>query len=198
MNNKINFYRDKPDLIVKVTDDEITNVTGSVGSGKSTYGKKYWNNDDYVVIGLDSISSDKAMNTLNDEVIELREVLLKKFKSLNLDEKEYYEDIVQFIKSKNKKGIIEGGHLMHITDISKFKGTVIVKRTGRLKCYYRSAYRDFKNPAWRIGLNKWGLFKRFIHCFTRRFHHVFHQKYVEDFILKLEEYDKNKKLMNNL
>lgn len=80
MNNKINFYRDKPDLIVKVTEDEITNVTGSVGSGKSTYGKKYQNNNDYVVIGLDGISSDKALNTLNDDMIELREVLLRKLK----------------------------------------------------------------------------------------------------------------------
>lgn len=194
MSNKINFYRDEPDLIVKVTDDEIINVTGSVGSGKSTYGRKYRNNENYIVIGFDSISSDKDPETLNDDVIELKEVLLKKFKTLNMDEIDYYEDIVQFIKSKNKKGIIEGGHLMHITDISRFKGTVIVKRTGRLKCYYRSAYRDYKNPAWRVGLNKCGLFKRFIYCFKRRFHHVFHQKYVEDFILKLEEYNKNKKL----
>ena len=75
----------------------------------------------------------------------------------------YYDDIVNFIKKKKKKGIIEGGHITHVDDISKIKGTIIVKRTARFKCYYRSAWRDFKNPAWRVDLNKWGLVKRFFH-----------------------------------
>ena len=51
----------------------------------------------------------------------------------------YYDDIINFIKSKNKKGIIEGGQLTHINDISKIKGTIIGKRTARFKCYYRLA-----------------------------------------------------------
>lgn len=185
----INFYRDKPDLIVKLTEDDIINVTGSVGSGKSTYGRKYRSDKNYIVIGFDSISSDNDPDTLNDDVIELRKILLKKHKTLKMDESFYYDDIVNYIKTKNKKGIIEGGHLMHISDIAKFRGTIIVKRTARFKCYYRSAYRDYKNPVWRVGLSRFGLFKRFIHCFKRRFHHVFHQHHVEDFILKLESYN---------
>ena len=103
----------------------------------------------------------------------------------------YYLDIVSFIQIKNKKGIIEGGQLADIDDVSKLKGSIIVKRTARFKCYYRAAYRDFKNPAWRIGLNRWGLVKRLIHCFKRRFHHVFRQKYIEKFINKLENYKEN-------
>lgn len=126
---------------------------------------------------------------MNKYILELRKILRKKYKALNLDEINYYDDIVSFIISKNKKGIIEGGCLTKIDDISKIKGTIIVKRTARFKCYYRSAYRDFKNPAWRVGLNRCGLVKRFFHCFKRRFHHVFRQKYVEDFIKLLENYD---------
>ena len=76
-------------------------------------------------------------------------------------------------------------------DIKRFKGIVIVKRTARLKCYIRSAWRDFKNPAWRKGLSKFGLIKRFFHCYKRRFHHIFPQKYVEEFIENLETYKSN-------
>ena len=189
MESKIYLFRDRTDYIKKISDDEIINVTGSVGSGKSTYGRVYRDNPNYIVIGFDSISSDKDPDTMNREILELREILLKKYKDLTLDEMNYYNDIVNFIKSKNKKGIIEGGHLTHVDDLAKIKGTIIVKRTARFKCYYRAAYRDFKNPAWRVGLNKWGLVKRFFHCFKRRFHHIFRQKYVEDFIKLLESYD---------
>lgn len=187
MESKIYLFKDRKDYVKKITNDEIINITGSVGSGKSTYGIKYRNNPDYIVIGLDSISSDNDPNTINEDILELRKVLLKKYKDLTFDEINYYDDIVDFIKNKNKKGIIEGGPIANIEDISKLKGTVIVKRTARFKCYYRSAYRDFKNPAWRVGLNKLGLIKRFFHCFKRRFHHIFRQKHIEEFIDRLEE-----------
>lgn len=189
MNSKIYLFKDRSDYKKKITDDDIINVTGSVGSGKSTYGKKYRNNKNYIVIGLDSISSDKDPDTLNNDVIKLRKILSKKYKSIDSNNLDFYDDIIAFIKKENKKGIIEGGSISNINDISKLKGTVIVKRTARFKCYYRAAYRDFKNPAWRVGLNKWGLVKRFFHCFKRRFHHIFRQKNIEDFIDRLEKYD---------
>lgn len=188
MEYRINLFKDKPDYIKKLTDDEIINVTGSVGSGKSTYGSKYRNNKDYIVIGFDSISSDNDPNTMNDDIKDLREVLLKKYKKLNLNKIEYYDDIVEFIKSKDKKGIIEGGEIANINFISKLKGTVIVKRTARFKCFYRAAYRDYKNPVWSKDLNRIGLIKRFFHCFKRRFHHIFRQKYIEEFIDGLEKF----------
>lgn len=185
--SKILLLKDKKDYIKKITNDEITNVTGSVGSGKSTYGIKYHNNKNYIVIGFDSLSKDNDPDTLNEDVLELRNILLKKYGDITEDETFYYDDIVSFIKDRHKRGIIEGGHLTHM-DIKKFKGTVIVKRTARLKCYLRSAWRDFKNPAWRKGLSKFGLIKRFIHCYRRRFHHIFPQRYIEEFIEKLEKY----------
>ena len=136
MESKIYLFKDREDYIKKISDDEIINVTGSVGSGKSTYGRNFRDNLDYIVIGFDSISSDKDPYTMNEEILELREILLKKYNDLTLDEMNYYEDIVNFIKSKNKKGIIEGGHITHVDDISKIKGTIIVKRTARFKYYY--------------------------------------------------------------
>jgi len=186
--SRIYLFKDRNDYVKRISDDNIINITGSVGSGKSTYGKKYRNNSDYIVIGLDSIKSDMDPDTINEYILELRKILLNKYNDLTLDEINYYDDIVKFIKEKNKKGIIEGGNIIHISNISKLKGLVIVKRTARFKCYYRSSYRDFKNPAWRVGLSKWGLIKRFFYCFKRRFHHIFKQKHIEKFIDRLEHY----------
>ena len=129
MESKIYLFKDKPDYIYKISNDDFINVTGSVSSGKSTYGRKYKNNKDYIVIGFDSISSDKDPDTMNNYILELRKILLKKYNDLTLDEITYYDDIIDFIKKNNKKGIIEGGHLTHIDDVKKLKGTVIVKRT---------------------------------------------------------------------
>ena len=185
MESKINLFKDKPDYIKKITDDEIINVFGSVGSGKSTYAKQFINNNKYIVIGLDSVYNDNDPNTKNEYVLEVRELLLKKYKKLENNISLYYDDIIKYIKQKNKIGIIEGMNST-IEDISIFKGTILVKRTSRFKCYYRSAMRDFKNPVWRKGLNKWGLIKRFFTCFKRRFKLVYRHKNIEDIINKLE------------
>lgn len=188
MKYKINLFIDKSDYVKKISLDNIINVTGSVGSGKSTYGFKYRKNPKYIVLELDSLCNDNDPDTLNDEVKELREFLNKKydnFSSMNIND--YYCDIISFFEKSDKKVIIEGGCLADNSLISKLKGTIIVKRTARFKCYYRSAYRDFKNPAWRNNLNTIGLIKRFFHCFKRRFKCLFRQKQFENFIRQLDE-----------
>ena len=185
--SKILLFKDKPDYQKKITNDEIINVTGCVGSGKSTYGIKYHNNSDYIVINFDSISSDSESKTLNKDVLELREVLLKKFNSLKLDEMNYYSTIIDFIKSHNKKGIIEGGHLTHVKDISDFKGTVVVKRTARFKCAYRIVLRDIKNPYYRKNKTILEKIGRDLHC-IKRFNVIKRQKYIENFIERLEKF----------
>lgn len=186
-NSRILLFKDRPDYIKKVTDDEIINVTGCVGSGKSTFGIKYHNNSDYVVIGFDSLSEDRDPYTLNSDVLELRNILLAKYGAITEDEPFYYDDMVQFIRDKQKKGIIEGGHLTHM-EIEKLEGTIIVKRTARLKCYFRSAWRDFNNPVRRQNKNFCGLVQLFFHCYGR-LGRIFPQKYMEEFIEKLESYD---------
>ena len=100
MESKIYLFKDRCDYVKKISNDDIINVTGSVGSGKSTYGRKYRDNKDYIVIGFDSISSDKDPYTMNEEILQLRKVLLKKYNDLTLDEINYYDDIVAFIKKK--------------------------------------------------------------------------------------------------
>jgi hypothetical protein len=189
--SRILLFKDKHDYQKKITNDEIINVTGSVGSGKSTYGIKYHDNLDYIVINFDSISSDSELKTLNKDVLELRKVLLKKFGNLKLDEMIYYSTIVEFINSNNKKGIIEGGHLTHVKNIDDFKGTIVVKRTARFKCAYRTVLRDIKNPYYRKSKTLLEKLKRDWHC-IKRFNVIKRHTYIENFIERLEEYEEKK------
>lgn len=187
MMNKIHLFLTKEDYKKKLTEDNIINVTGSVGSGKSTYGLKYRDNNDYIVISTDSLYSDNDPATLTKEVIELRNLLIKKYG--NITEANftlYYPDIIKYIKTKKKIGIIEGGSIADIDNIKVLRGTVIVKRAARIKCYYRAVLRDYKNPVWRVGLNRIGLIKRFFHCARRRLKQLKHQEYIEEFIKELQ------------
>ena len=47
-NAKIYLLKDRPDYIKKLSDDDIINVIGTKGSGKTTSANKYIYNDDYI------------------------------------------------------------------------------------------------------------------------------------------------------
>ncbi len=49
-NAKIYLLKDRSDYIKKLSDDDIINVIGTKGSGKTTSANKYIYNDDYIVI----------------------------------------------------------------------------------------------------------------------------------------------------
>jgi hypothetical protein len=51
----------------------------------------------------------------------------------------------KYIKSKNKKALIEGNIIQDIYPITQLKGTIIVKRTAILKCFIRTIKRDYPN-----------------------------------------------------
>ena len=47
--------------------------------------------------------------------------------------------------TRNKKTLIEGNVIYDIKPITALKGTVIVKRTGIVKCFIRAVKRDYPN-----------------------------------------------------
>lgn len=51
-NAKIYLLKDRSDYIKKISDDDIINVIGTKGSGKTTSANKYIYNDDYIVINF--------------------------------------------------------------------------------------------------------------------------------------------------
>ncbi|UKI26442.1 MAG: dephospho-CoA kinase [Bacilli bacterium] len=58
----ISRFVNKDPYIKDITDDKVINITGESGSGKSTYTKKYLDNDNYIVIDTDEITKDTPTN----------------------------------------------------------------------------------------------------------------------------------------
>ncbi len=142
----IHLFRSKKDLNIKLTDDNIINIIGSKGSGKTTSALKYINVLNYFVVNCDrlySLPSDEIENN-NMKIIKKR--LIKKYGSdLNkVDFKELYKDIIEYSRKEKKKLIIEGNQIQELP-IEEIKGVLIIKRTALFKCYIRSVKRDYKN-----------------------------------------------------
>lgn len=191
--SKIYILKDRPDYIKKITNDNIFNITGEKGSGKSFFGNIKDKDSNCIVIHLDSIFmpiGSKEHNYSN----EVRELLLSKFKkSLNSDlyfEAKYYPIIVDYLKKQNKSGYIEGGSIAEINDVSKILGTVVIKRTGVLKCFFRTIKRDYQNDYFmkkEIELNgKFAKITRLYKVIKRRKKIFKTYHYIENFIERLE------------
>ncbi len=147
--SKILLFKDKPDYQKKITDDNIFNIAGEKGSGKSFFGSIKDNDNDSVVIHLDPLFSPEASQDKEHKYTkEMRKILVRKFgEELNplFFEEKYYYLIVDYLKTKKKNGYIEGGSISEIQNINNIIGTVIVKRTSILKCFLRTLKRDYNN-----------------------------------------------------
>jgi len=51
---KLFLFFDRKDYIKKITDDNVLNIIGLKGSGKTINSFKYINDDDYIVVNCDS------------------------------------------------------------------------------------------------------------------------------------------------
>ena len=145
-NAKIYLLKDKPDYIKKLSNDNIINIIGTKGSGKTTSANKYIENDDYIVINCDRLYDMPTDNQLEDEFLpKVKELLIRKYGKVytGKDFSICYEEIFNFAKKNEKKLIIEGNVIYDIEPITSLKGTVIVKRTGVLKCFIRAVFRDY-------------------------------------------------------
>lgn len=189
---KINFFRDRKDYEKKLTNDEIINIIGSKGSGKTTTSLKYMNDKDYIVINCDGLL-ELPGGKEHEELSKIRNMLKKKYKTIKDGEEFYnqYKDIIYYIKKEDKKTLIEGNLIQNITPITKLKGKVIVKRTAKIKCYLRAVKRDYKNEYFmKLELEKYGKFgviTRFFKIVKRR-KNIFRQcRDIENIIKELEK-----------
>lgn len=196
--SKIYIFRDRPDYIKKITNDDIFNITGEKGSGKSFFGNMKDEENNCVVVHLDSVFIPSGSREHNYSK-EVRNLLIEKFgEDLRPDisfEKDYYNEIINYIKNKRKTGYIEGGSIAEISDISNIVGTIVVKRTGVLKCFFRTIKRDYHNNYFmeqEIKLHgKFAKITRLYKVIKRRKKILKSYHSIEQFIEKLEKYERS-------
>ena len=142
----ISRFIDKDDYVKELTKDDVVNIIGSKGSGKTTSTIKYIDDDDYIVVNLDSLHNAPGSKERDKELDNIRKLLIDKYGSIKDDEEfiTTYNEIVKYAKDKKKKLLIEGNSIQGI-EPKDLKGTVIVKRTATVKCYIRSVKRDYHN-----------------------------------------------------
>lgn len=139
----ISRFVSKEPYMKKITNDNIINITGESGSGKSYYSQKYMNNDNYIIVDTDLIFSNNSCN--NIYINELRELFKDNDKSILMENFDNcYEKIINCLKKYNKIIVIDSAQFRNIKDIKKLKGKLIVIRTSIETCYTRAIER-FKN-----------------------------------------------------
>ena len=144
--SKIYLFKDRKDYIKKLTNDNVINVIGTKGSGKTTSTLKYINDDDYIVINCDRLFEMPTDKIIEDKYLtEIKNMLKKKYGKIYEGEEfiNCYNDILDFVNKKKKKALIEGNVIYDIKPITLLKGTIIVKRTGIVKCFIRTIKRDY-------------------------------------------------------
>ena len=148
MSCKVKLLQDKQDIKVKCTEDNIINITGMIGSGKTTEANQYRNNNKYIVISLDCLYRGQDQENMNEETRKINKILEDKFPNQDNETyfKEYYYEIVNYINNFDESilWVLEGQQIYRYLDLEDIKGTLIIKRTGIVKCWKRSIVRHIQ------------------------------------------------------
>ncbi len=150
----IDMVIDKEPYIKKLTDDNIINLTGEGGSGKTTYASKYFTEDDIIIDYDEFLMPSDRMKPIEQE---LRTMILEKYgkkilRPNNIEEMKknftiIYQEILDYFANVDKRIILDGTQLRFIEDVSLIKGTVVVLRPSLKTCLERSVTRfKLRNP----------------------------------------------------
>ena len=143
----INLFIDKEPYIKILTDDEVINLTGQSGSGKSTYAKNNFNTDNYLVVDTDDIFYENRFEYATGINKELGIYFRNKYKelpSLFDDFDLIYNEIINYCKNNTKTLVIDCAQFHCIKDVNLLKGKIIIIRTCIDNCYIRTIER-YKN-----------------------------------------------------
>lgn len=179
----INLYIDKDPYIKQITNDNIINLTGQSGSGKSTYAQEHYSSDDYLVIDTDEVLSENRFDKSNGINKELGKYFRSKYEELPNCGDDFdliYSEILDFCKKYDKTIVIDCAQFYCIKDIGLLKGTMVIIRTCIDTCYNRTIERFKKNnPNYtEEELNKYSERKKAIYKWY---------KYSNEFIEKIDK-----------
>jgi len=150
--NLIDLYIDKEPLIFDISEDDIINVTGETGSGKSTYVKEHFNNDNYEIVETDQLFNEKKND--NPFLIKIRKEIFKKYYdehypggyNLKINFNHFNECLKIILKNKNEKTlVIDSGQYRHLKNYDLLKGKLIIIRTSVTESINRACIRFLKN-----------------------------------------------------
>lgn len=148
MENKITMIQDKKDIEIQCTEENIINITGMIGAGKTTKANLYRNDERYIVISLDCLYRGQDKENMNEETRIINQILKEKFPNQDNERyfKQYYDEIIQYINHCDKEvtWVLEGQQIYRYLNWRDIKGKLIIKRTGLLKCWKRSIIRHIK------------------------------------------------------
>jgi len=140
----INLFIDKEPYIKKISDDNIINLTGQSGSGKTTYAFRHFNNDNYLIVDTDDIFSENRFikaKGINKELGKYFRDKYEKLPNCGDDFDLIYKDILDYCSQYDKTIVIDCAQFHCIKDIRLLKGTLIVIRTCIDNCYNRTIVR---------------------------------------------------------
>lgn len=140
---KTRIFKNQNKIVVKLTDDRIINITGMIGSGKSTLSDTY-NRTDYFVFNLDCLV-DLDIEHESIEMKMVKEEIKKQYQIINFEDyfKDYYDIICDYISNNNKEAVIEGVHIFRYLKVKDLKGTLIICLPSVFTCWKRSIKRHF-------------------------------------------------------
>lgn len=156
----VGIFKNKDDIEFIFTNDDIINITGMIGSGKTTLAKRVIDKKNYKLLSLDwmfgfSISNRpeeienllKEMEKLYPEMKDQK--IFKKTKENKTVEPNYYKytDIIYkyLLQNIEQPVLIEGRHIYKYMNYKSLKEKLIIKRTSLFNSYRRALNRDVKN-----------------------------------------------------
>lgn len=169
----INLFIDKEPYIKTLTDDEVINLTGQSGSGKSTYAENNFNTDNYLVVDTDDIFNEIRFEYATGINKELEIYFRNKYKelpSLSDDFDLIYNEIINYCKNNTKTLVIDCAQFHCIKDIKLLKGKIIIIRTCIDNCYIRTIerYKNLNENYTEEELNKYNERKKGIYSWYKR------------------------------
>lgn len=144
----------KEPYIKQLTNDNVINLTGQSGSGKSYYAKENFSSEEYEIIDTDDVFSEKRFNGttgLNRKIGEYFRNKYKELPNLSDDFDLIYNEIIDYCKDSNKIIVIDCAQFHCCKDISILKGKIIIIRTDINTCYNRTISRwieSHKKNSW--------------------------------------------------
>lgn len=143
----IGVFKDKPNLEIQLTNDDIINITGMMGSGKTTLARQISKDKKMDLISLDWMFGASLKNR-PDNIKQLLDFFINEHPEIKNKDKYYdYADLIYeyLYKKLSPSKIFEGRHIYMYIDIHTLKGKIIIKRTSLVHSYKRAFKRDMQN-----------------------------------------------------